>query len=320
VLYHIPCCILTVKLYRCYDNRLRPTERRPDLYETGDTDLFGECHVILENADTTNEAVLHPFGQLQLPGDIEPINWLWAYRGQIKIIATLFHVGIHYATLPKHYLPIVQHLEELHRKRYVHGDIRAYNMVLKYDNGSSQENFGRLIDFDYGGLVPVASAENQVVQYPKYPSGYVDQLNDGVRPGRPGGDITFEDDWRALGSVILELYALIPGPTRDDNDEAVQMKRERQLFRMREAFLFRDEFSFVDRMREAFTALGEECEYSPNNPGPFLQKYLNLAQDNGFVMRRTTDFEGDLRDNNMMESGDPRNDSKGATGSPPRHN
>ena len=65
VFHHIPCCI--VKLYRSYDNRLRPTERRPDLYETEDTDLFGDCHVILEIADTTNEAVLHPFGQLQLP-------------------------------------------------------------------------------------------------------------------------------------------------------------------------------------------------------------------------------------------------------------
>ena len=149
----MPCCF--VKLYRSYDSRLRPTQRRPDLYETEDTDLFGDCHKILEIADTTNKESLHLFGQLQLPVDnnnnsIKPINWLWKFRGQIKIIATRFHDGIHCAKYPVQFLPIIEHLELLHEKHYVHGDIRAYNMVLKY-NGHDKEPFGRLIDFDYGG-------------------------------------------------------------------------------------------------------------------------------------------------------------------------
>lgn len=54
------------------------------------------------------------------------------FSGQIKIISTEYHEGIHYAKLPEHIFPIIDHLEQLHENGYVHGDIRAYNMVLKY--------------------------------------------------------------------------------------------------------------------------------------------------------------------------------------------
>jgi hypothetical protein len=302
--------IYNVKLYRSYDNRLRPTERRPDLYETEYTDLFGTCDPILEIADTTNEALL-PFGQRQLPGKIEAINWLWAYRGQIKIIATQFHVGIHFAKHPKHFLPIVEHLEALHNKEYVHGDIRAYNMVLKYDDSvNNNVPVGRLIDFDYGGKV--ATPENPNSKNPKYPSGYVDQLFDGSRPGRPGENITFEHDWRALGSVILELYTLVPGSTHEG-----KTKMEIPLNRMRDAFVqWKDNF-FLGLMQNTFAAVDEECTIIPSeNPGPFLRAYLKLAQDNEFVLKPTGNFKRDLEKCNMRKCHDPRKGSKGATGSP----
>jgi hypothetical protein len=300
--------IYNVKLYRSYDNRLRPTERRPDLYETEDTDLFGTCDAILAIADTTDEVLLLPFGQRQLPGDIKPINWLWACRGQIKIIATPFHVGIHYAEYPIQFLPIVEHLDALHEKKYVHGDIRAYNMVLKYDDSVIDDvPFGRLIDFDYGGKVEI-DGNNHTPQYPKYPSGYVYRLGDGVRPGRPGGDITFEDDWRALGSVILELYTLVPGSTHEG-----KTKMEIPLNRMRDAFRKWTSKRHEELMREAFVAVGNSYIIIPSEkPGPFLRAYLELAQENGFVLEPTGNFEGDMVDCNLMNG----RDSKGATGSP----
>ena len=38
------------------------------------------------------------------------------------------------------FLPIINHLEQLHRQNFVHGDIRAYNMVLQYDTDRPKSN------------------------------------------------------------------------------------------------------------------------------------------------------------------------------------
>ena len=60
-----------------------------------------------------------------------------------------------------HFLPIIDHLEQLHSQGFVHGDIRAYNMVLQYDTTKPEKpDKGWLIDFDYGGV-------HDMVVYPK---------------------------------------------------------------------------------------------------------------------------------------------------------
>ena len=105
------------------------------------------------------------------------INRFWGFRGRLLVIATQFHDGVHYATRPVHFLPIINHLEKLHRQGFVHGDIRAYNMVFKYDvacpesnhfaidtrRNTTTNNFcdGWLIDFDFGGKY------SEEVCYPK---------------------------------------------------------------------------------------------------------------------------------------------------------
>ena len=123
-----------MKLLRCYDNRLRPTERHPDLYEK-----IGICEEILVLKDTNrSNTPLHSFEQI-IPVTEEPaIDWLFKYRGQVKIISAPFHPGVvHYATRPDHFIPIINDLESLHTNDYVHGDIRAYNMVRDYDESDS---------------------------------------------------------------------------------------------------------------------------------------------------------------------------------------
>ena len=127
-------------------------------------------------------------------------EWLWKFQGQLKIIATPYHKGKHYVTHPNQLLPIVDYLEEMHKNGYAHGDIRAYNVVLNYDDGNNPK--GWLIDFDFGGRVVHGES-------PKYPSGYRKNLDDGFRKGEPGQPITFDQDWYALGQIIFsKCYTL----------------------------------------------------------------------------------------------------------------
>ena len=306
-----------VKLYRCYDNRLRPTERRPDLYEKEEPDLFGTCDTILQIKDTNrNNLPLHPFGE-RIPENVLAINWLWTFRGQLKIIATPFVDGKHYATRPEHYIPIIEHLEALHRKNFVHGDIRAYNMVLNYTN--PDQLIGKLIDFDYGGKL--ATAENSNGSNPKYPSGYKYNLEDGLRQGRSGADITVEDDWRALGYVILGLYDLLTPESIPDGESEIGLRLQRNLLTcMRDAFLKWGNERFDNQMRKAFAAVGEQCTIFPmTNPGRFLRAYLELAQKNMFELDPTEKFKLNLEQCNMIESHNARfvgGSKEAATGSP----
>ena len=52
------------------------------------------------------------FGQTLLEGT-PAMDWLYAYRGQLKVSATLFQVGVHYAKCPKHFISIVEPVNAL---------------------------------------------------------------------------------------------------------------------------------------------------------------------------------------------------------------
>jgi hypothetical protein len=95
--------------------------------------------------------------------------------------------------------------------------------------------------------------------------------------------------------------------------------RKSQLDRMREAFLYRDDNSMVEQMKNAFAAVNETCEYSLNNPGLFLRAYLNLAKEINCKFKRAGNFNTDYLEHYNMtipSNGKPQMDSKGATGSP----
>lgn len=274
-----------MKVYRCYDNRLRCTERRPDVYETF---LQEDQHVVLHVTDTAVPSEAHPFGQPMPQSYIDKYNgemmkakqdWLWNFKGQLKVIATPYHKGMHYATKPNQYLPIVNYLEQMHDLGYVHGDIRAYNMVLNYEDDENPK--GWLIDFDFGGLI---------ANFPMYPSGYVKALGDGFRRGEPGGTITFEDDWYALGQVIFKCYRL---QHKNISSVAEQLGR---------LIILQNEFQKVIEMR--------------GSAATFLRdKYLSLAIENKFEFVLEDSFKDSLKGCNMLEQ-NPRTKSNGATGSP----
>jgi serine/threonine protein kinase len=128
--------------------------------------------------------------------------WTQSPKKQLLVIATPFRKGRHFAQRPNDFLPIIEHLEMLHRAGYVHGDIRAFNTVFPEEEGDQ----GCLIDFDYSGKA------GEVV----YPKGYNRNLDDGERTGKGGNKIEKWQDWYALGQLIFYVHQIDP-PSEDVN-------------------------------------------------------------------------------------------------------
>ena len=217
------------------------------------------------------------------------LDWLWQSKGQLKVISTPYHEGKHYATHPNQYLPIVDRLEELHNNGYVHGDIRAYNMVLNYEDANNPK--GWLIDFDFGG---------RINERPKYPSGYVHSLDDGFRLGKPGKAIEDDHDWYALGQIIFSKCYTLTHP--DIGRVTADVTNE-----------------LLVNIPQKFFCLKGDYSNLQGGAVTFLRNYLRLAADNGFEFNLTDSFQKSLEDCNMLEDRKSRRtDSKGATGSPPK--
>jgi serine/threonine protein kinase len=312
---------------------LRCTERRPDLYKSC-SDIFGDCTDVLEIVDlSTNRGHVLQFGKMETPTR----SWLWDYRGRLLVISTPFRDGVHYATRPKHFIPVVEHLDKMHKRGFVHGDIRAYNMVLQYTNDESeQENNttkhdGWLIDFDFGGKLSndLTPEEKRTIEEkhshgylnPKYPRGYVDELNDGSRLGLSGNDITESHDWYALGKIIFELHKVVHPKLVTKNivlgNQA--LTDEQRLIKEQKTHLADLQETFTDMKGDYAELSNPDLQWDYHElsaPGNFLKSYLSYAKECEFELVPTEGFEKYLRKCNMLESNKPRVDSKGATGSP----
>jgi hypothetical protein len=202
-----------LQVLRAYDSRFRPSFRRSDLYF--DKEINPGSIVICNLDDRTGKGddrsqAVQPSISTATPGAAaaaaadtickvaakkEKRNRLFAFEGKFEIIETPFYQGKHYARSPQDFVPVVQFLQDMHRKDYVHGDIRCFNIV-----------FGkRLIDFDFGGKVSASVT-------PTYPKGYAFVLpsRDGNRRGRAGGPITKVDDVYALTQAIFACHDFIP--------------------------------------------------------------------------------------------------------------
>jgi hypothetical protein len=162
-----------------YDSRFMHTDRRPDLYL--DEGLDEEGKIVCQIPDTEDAL---PFGaRVELASSTgtgggtrsgassnailsSSRDWLWAKRGQFVAIVVPYRHGRHYATNIKDFKPVLKHLRRLHKRGFVHGDVRGFNMAMK------NEDEGFLIDLDYGGKVDGSNP-------PKYPEGYKFDLADG---------------------------------------------------------------------------------------------------------------------------------------------
>lgn len=225
------------------------------------------------------------------------MEWLWLFCGPVKVISTEYHDGVHYAKRPEHFLPIIDHLEQLHENGFVHGDIRAHNMVLNYpdsecellcsrqllekldgemraynlvlDFADCQKLEGWLIDFDYGGKI--TTSENALEDptgkrqtHPKYPKGYAYSLPDGLRLGKAGGKITFDHDWFALGYVILDSHELDLSFLR--NNPTVEESRRSICYELK--------YDWPDKYMRA---VDDDISLLEGGPAKFLRDYILLA-------------------------------------------
>ena len=111
-------------------------------------------------------------------------------RGQVKVIAVPFLEGSHICTTTDQAIGMVKWLKNMHGKGYVHGDIRAFNLVFSRTRSVP-------IDFDFGGQ------EGEV----RFPRGYQTLLDDGNRTGCEAGNlIARKHDFKALKHVLTHLH------------------------------------------------------------------------------------------------------------------
>jgi hypothetical protein len=255
------------------------------------------------------------FGESLPMNSVYAMDWLWTYQGKLLIISAPYHNGVHYAAHPLHFQPIINHLKQLHEHGFVHGDIRAYNMVLNYTssssesgevvggghrNDSSDENMGWLIDFDFGG-------KHGDVEYPK---GYRHWLEDGRRPGREGNKITIMDDWKSLVGLILYTHSFVKIQGAKLTDE-----QELSMLRMKEE---------LDRYLELKVSSNDSLPSYVQPLINLLQEYIDITASHRFVVKPKLDFEIDLRKCGLWSTrqssnapkGQSSNASEAATGSP----
>ena len=236
------------------------------------------------------------------------INRLWGFCGELLIISTQYHEGVHYAARPKHFIPIINHLQQLHRQNFVHGDIRSYNLVLKYDAVSSESDHetidtrsdtnnnvcaGWLIDFDFGGKLGTV----------RYPKGYKNSMDDGKRPGNEGDEITIMDDWKSLIGLILLTYTFV---VREKNKPTILQR-----------VLASEKREELDSYCGTMADSNHPWSSDFHTPAKLLREYITITSD-VYNVKPNFIFDADLRKCGLKLETDKRKASKAATGSPPK--
>jgi RIO1 family len=204
--------VFSRKVFRCYDNRLRFSERRPDMYLEPDG-FIKSVEPWIHITDSTNPLKFGDRGEN--PELTDSPNWLRQRKGQVMVLSSPRLPGHHYASSVQQMLHAVKELDRMHTAGYVHGDIRAYNMIFN-DDGV------RLIDFDFSGKIGHNST--------RYPQGYVQKLKDGSRVGNAGDPIVAWHDWRALIMVLFDRHDVTPHDENRNYEEIVGLFAKRKSF------------------------------------------------------------------------------------------
>ena len=200
------CCRIGDKVLRSYDGRFRVLNRSPEIYLSNkQIDSYNEnvvnCQQItgevspllyLEMNKKNNPGFWTPRTVTTIPADNEKKSCLTdiVQKRGFLILSIPYKEGRHYATKPSDFIPLIDQLQKLHNLGFVHGDIRAFNVVIE-----NKAN-GGLIDFDFGGSCGTV----------KYPLGYRSSLDDGRRVGKEGKVIEKNDDWFAMGQLMFNIH------------------------------------------------------------------------------------------------------------------
>ena len=177
-------------MLRAYDNRVRETSRSPFVYKEW-KEIKDDVRVVLDIKDGVKSG--DEIIEFRDPTFYNQSNLFRAdgFGGKVEVIAVPFIPGRHRCSHVTQAISIVECLESLHQDGFVHGDIRACNMVFG--------DKSKLIDYDFGGKYAGVDAVT-------YPPGYKQDLRDGSRNGRERSKISKDDEVNALGYVLGVLH------------------------------------------------------------------------------------------------------------------
>jgi Lipopolysaccharide kinase (Kdo/WaaP) family len=301
---------------RCFDYRFRNSGRSDVVYRDGGNIVDGVVEVIKMEPN---------------PADIN--DWEDFPRGKnatgaLSLISIPYLLGKHVATRPKAFLPIIDHLVAMHQQGLVHGDIRACNTVLHYDDTTSIDDNpkGWLIDFDLGGRVGIA----------KYPDGYNVWLPDGLRVDVPSGaNIEKWHDWFALGQLIFHAHEF----TRPI-DREITSEEEAHVGRMEKFWLnikerprdsdayFLNKYSYDDDMDNVIRnqsgnvtgkkngptedADTKKAEHPSDEHIAALKQFLLYTNKHGYILEPADDFDklGDKNETIFLGTGSPQENKR----------
>mmetsp|Transcript_14797 Transcript_14797/g.37254 ORF Transcript_14797/g.37254 Transcript_14797/m.37254 type:complete len:558 (-) Transcript_14797:822-2495(-) len=197
------------KVFKIFDNRHRPTFRRPwpEAWFKKNWMKSLDVSTRFEFQESETLADSKPLPTLGKPDSTkkrrhgsntpEYTKQTPYPKGSILVIEYKFQNGTHYASRVSHFLDIAIAISGMHKCDIVHGDIRGLNMLHPHPTPLPEaEGITKsiLIDFDFSGEV-----EKDV-----YPPGYSETVldNRGKRSGAAGNKLKFEDDWNDLASVM----------------------------------------------------------------------------------------------------------------------
>jgi hypothetical protein len=277
--------------------------------------VTGETKIVcdIRAAVCRTEPSARDFGTRHLRSNT--LVWLWKEDRKtscrLLVIATPFREGDHYATSPRDFLPVVEHLEALHKRGFVHGDIRCFNLAMGPNGG--------LFDFDLGGKL--TNGEGGTKGVLKYPYGYNHGISDGTRLGRAEMPITRLHDVYALTKVIFQFHVFQPGNTQ----------RKPRLRRLLDA-LFKRGFPDLDKKKNELSNFGipkknfeklseTEIEEKISTHMAELKKFLDYAAAQRWTVEPAPDLLPELEKHGFIEapeveSSHRREGSGAATGSP----
>ena len=266
-----------MQVLRCYDSRIRRTDRRADVYlntslKNIHSDNSGRgVKKIIEIEKSHDQIVLKHQGSSSA-----------STTRALTVLAVPYREGSHKVSKIKSFIPIIKQLEELHKAGFVHGDIRAFNVVFgesETENKDGKKNVpGFLIDFDFSGEPGLS-----------YPEGYNRNLDDGRRIGGVEEHEKMEEwhDWYALGMLIFHIHRIgIP---------------EGNVANLKEFIRMRDFWLDLERQPE-----DKEIEH--------LKQLLGELDDANYTIKPCTQLHLMLKNSNEPTSAK----KKGATGSPPK--
>jgi hypothetical protein len=289
------CDRCIVQVIRCYDNRLRFTDRRPDVY----VDSQAVNNYYFRLVDSTEPLA---FGQRGVNQSNRP-DWLWTFGGQLMVFSTPYIQGTHYATSPLHLLGLVVEVEKLHQ-RFMHGDIRCYNIVFRRENVVGVDRYDEkfdlqghrayLIDFDFGGR---AGDPNL-----RYPEGYTKSLFDGLRSGIAGQAIVAPIEWTDVAYIVFRLHDLEPPEEVTDPEVNARLEKEQR------------------RLRALFTKGPIPALVDALNGVRDMKKLLFQMHQQRWNVSLTRGFQTDLEKYGLLDDGNaedaPRTATDHTSGSP----